>query len=88
MRLLVQISKVTNNLQLGKNKKKEPTELQNSLTKMLLNRTNSLRGQTLANIIEIFQDAYHVDLHFTQRRREFFLYTSHLPSAEAYSEPL
>ena len=34
------ISKVTDNL-LGKTKKKEPIELQNSVTKLLLNRTNS-----------------------------------------------
>ena len=31
--------------------------------KHFLNRT--LRRQTLANIIEIFQNAYHADLHFT-----------------------
>ena len=50
----------------------------------------TLRNQTLANIIEIFQNTYHVHLHFTSRRREFFLRTLHLPcfSAEAYSEPL
>ena len=41
----------------------------------------------LANVIEIFQNAYHVDLHFMLRRRDFFLYTLYLPSAEAYSEP-
>ena len=26
---------------------------------------HTLRGQTVANIIEIFQNAYHMDLHFT-----------------------
>ena len=35
----------------------------------------------LANITEIFQNAYHVDLNFTQWRREFFLDTLHLPAA-------
>ena len=35
------MSKTTNNLLLGKTKKKEPNELQNSWAKMLLNRTNS-----------------------------------------------
>ena len=29
----------------------------------------------------------HVNLHFRKRRREFFLCTLHLPTAEAYSEP-
>ena len=36
----------------------------------------------------VYQNVYHVDSQFTQRRREFFLYTLHLSSAEAYSEPL
>ena len=46
---------------------------------LLLNLT--LRSQTLANIIEIFQNTHHVDL---------YLRTLHLPcfAAEAYSEPL
>ena len=41
-----------------------------------------LRSQTLANIIEIFQNIYHVYLHA-------FLLTLHLPcfSTEAYSKP-
>ena len=40
-----------------------------------------MRSQTLANIIEIFQNTHHVDL---------YLRTLHLPcfAAEAYSEPL
>ena len=37
--------------------------LLNKLIHKFLNFT--LRGQTLANIIEIFKNAYHVDLHFT-----------------------
>ena len=64
------ISKVTDNL-LGKTKKKEPVKLQNSWTKMLLNteRINTFlnptfRDQTLANITEIFQNTYHIDLYF------------------------
>ena len=60
---------LTDNLLLGKTKRKEPNKLQDSWTKMLLNRTNSYTfaccGQTLANIIEIFQKIYHVHLHFT-----------------------
>ena len=49
----------------------------------------TLRSQTLANITEIFENAYHVDLHFTKRHR-VFLHTLPVPcfSAEAYSEPL
>ena len=45
----------------------------------------------LANIIEIFQNIwYHVDLHFTLRRREFVLNILPLScfAAEGYSEPL
>ena len=37
----ISLSKVTANRLLGKTNKKEPTKLQNSWTKMLLNRTNS-----------------------------------------------
>ena len=61
---------------------------------MLLKRTKfidsktSLRSQTLANIIVMFENIYHLEFHLTQRHREFFLYTLHSPcfSAEAYSE--
>ena len=39
--IIIWISRVTNNLLLGKFKKKEPNKLQNIWTKMLLNRINS-----------------------------------------------
>ena len=45
---------------------------------------------SMANIIEIFRNVYHLDLYFTKRRREVFLHTLHVPcfSAEGYSEPV
>ena len=44
----------------------------------------------VANIIQIKRNIYHVDLHFTLRRQEFYLYTLHLLcfSAGEYSEPI
>ena len=50
----------------------------------------TLSSQTLANIIEVFENTYHIDLYFTYRCREFFLHTLYQPcfAAEAYSEPL
>ena len=49
----------------------------------------TLRSQTLSNNSDIFQNIYHVDLHFRKWRGEFFLHTLHLHcfSAEAYLEP-
>ena len=38
-----------------------------------------LCSQMLANTIEIFQNIYYVDLHFTLWCQEFFLHTLHLP---------
>ena len=43
------------------------------IKRALLSRTNSQCSQMLANIIEIKQNIYHVDLHFTKRRRAFDL---------------
>ena len=54
------MSKVTDKHLLGKTKKKESRELQNSSTKMLPNLT--LRSQTLGKMYEMFQNIYHVDL--------------------------
>ena len=59
------MSKVINNPLLGKTKNKEPNELESSWTKMLLNRTNAYIFKpcvALANIHEVFQNIYHVDL--------------------------
>ena len=63
------MSKVTYNLLLGKTKKKDKQtskELNENVVKQnkfIYFRT--LRSQTLANIIQIFQNIYHVDLHYT-----------------------
>ena len=59
------------------------------LTELIHKFSNlTLRSQTLANIIEIFQNIYHVDLYFTEWRCELYLHTLQPPynfSAKAYS---
>ena len=90
------ISNVVDNMLLGKARKKEPNEIQNCWTKNnfkeLIHKfwNLTLRNQMLADMIEIFQNLYHVHLHFTWRRREFFLHTIHLLwfLAVVYSETL
>ena len=37
-----------------------------------------LHSKTLANITEIFQNIYHVHLHFTYQHREFFFWTPYI----------
>ena len=64
------------------------------LTKILLTRTNSkifepnIAWSNVKLISQKYFKSIHVNLHFTQRLREFFLYTLLLPSADPYSEPL
>ena len=59
---------------LGKTRNKEQSKLQTSRTKILLNRTNShifkpyVAHQALANIHEIFQNIYHLDLFYILHR--------------------
>ena len=61
---------------------------------MLLNRTTviyifrTLRCAVKRQLISLkYFETYHIDLHFLQRDREFFLYTLHLPSFSAEACP-
>ena len=63
------ISKVTDNLLLGKNKKSQPIFkiVEHVFKQNLIHKfwNLKLRNKTLANITEIFENAFHIDLHFT-----------------------
>ena len=63
------ISKVTDNVLLGKNKKSQPIFkiVEHVFKQNLIHKfwNLKLRNKTLANITEIFENAFHIDLHFT-----------------------
>ena len=81
------VNKVIDKLLLEKAKKKEPSKLEKSWTKMLLNKTNSFIFKSCIAQSNISWYPWYVSknisrgfaLRLTQRHRKLFLYTLYMP---------